>query len=95
MRTTTERRQEIIDILCKRRYETIEDSTKKYAKQKRVFSLISTNFVQTFKKEVEKIPDSNTLEHIYYRLRLVIDYISGMTDSYAKEIYQTLKGQEM
>lgn len=73
----------------------IKDSTKKHAKQKRVFSLISTNFVQTFKEEVKDISDPNSLEHIYYRLRLVIDYISGMTDSYAKEIYQTLKGQEM
>lgn len=71
--------------------EVTKESAKKYAKQDRIFSLISPNFIQTFKNEVNNI-DEYDIKHIYYRLRLVVDYISGMTDSYAKEIYQLLKG---
>ncbi len=69
-----------------------KESAKKHAKQNRVFSLISSNFIQTFKKEVSTIEDKDILQHVYFRLRLVVDYISGMTDSYAREIYQTLHG---
>ncbi|MDY6368162.1 MAG: dNTP triphosphohydrolase [Clostridia bacterium] len=69
-----------------------KDSAKQHAKQNRVFSLISPNFIQTFKKEVAHIEDKDVLQHVYFRLRLVVDYISGMTDSYAREIYQTLHG---
>lgn len=69
-----------------------KESAKQHAKQNRVFSLISPNFIQTFKKEVSTIEDKDILQHVYFRLRLVVDYISGMTDSYAREIYQTLHG---
>ena len=33
----------------------------------------------------------NSFEHVYFRLRLVVDYISGMTDGYAVEIHNVLK----
>ena len=87
--------QEFVDAVLKLDFkhgEINKEIAKRYAKQNRVFSLISPNFIQTFKKEVEKIDDNNILEQVYYRLRLVVDYISGMTDSYAKEIYQILNG---
>lgn len=66
-------------------------TSKKFAKERRLFLMISTNFVDTFRRETEDL-DPDSLEHIYYRLRLVVDYISGMTDSYATEIYKTLNG---
>lgn len=68
------------------------DNSDKVAKQKRIFNLISNNFVGLFKNETKDIADKNSFEHIYYRLRLVVDYISGMTDTYAKEVYQTING---
>lgn len=68
------------------------DEKKKYAKYRKIFSLISKNFVEQFKADTKEIKDVNSLEHIYYRFRLVVDYISGMTDNYAKEIYQVLRG---
>ena len=69
-----------------------KESAKLHAKQNRVFSLISPNFIQTFKKEVANVEENDVLQHVYFRLRLVVDYVSGMTDSYAREIYQTLHG---
>lgn len=66
-------------------------NNKKYFRNEKIFELISKNFVDNFKKETHGL-DVNSFEHIYYRLRLVIDYVSGMTDCYALEICNTLKG---
>lgn len=32
---------------------------------------------------------------LYYRLLMVTDFISGMTDSYAHDLYLTLSGQKI
>lgn len=61
-------------------------------KHKKVFNLISKNFVDAFKKETDHCVDPNSAEHVYYRLRLIVDHVSGMTDCYAKEMYQIIKG---
>ncbi len=58
-------------------------------KNKRIFSLISKNIVDNFLNETKCI-DKASMEYIYYKLKLVVDYISGMTDNYAKEIYQLI-----
>lgn len=64
---------------------------KKCKKHEKIFRLISKNFVEQFKIDTESV-DVNSAEHLYYRFRLVVDYVSGMTDGYAKEVYQALKG---
>ncbi len=52
-------------------------------KEGKLYSLISPNFKNIFKK-TDKSP--------YHKLRLVTDYISGMTDSYALALYQKFWG---
>lgn len=64
---------------------------KQFFRQEKIFELISKNFVSLFKSETKGLA-VNSLEHVYYRLRLVVDYISGMTDCYALEIYRVLQG---
>ena len=32
------------------------------------------------------------MDFLYLRIHLVVDYISGMTDSYARRLYQELHG---
>lgn len=64
---------------------------KKFFKHEKIFNLISKNFVDVYKSESSNY-QPNSLEEIYYRLKLVVDYVSGMTDSYALDIYRTLKG---
>ena len=55
----------------------------------RMMALISDNYKNAYhyhaagKSEVEKL---------YLRLLLVTDYICGMTDSYAKRLYQEMNG---
>lgn len=86
---------ELVDSVLKLEFDdngnVTKRSKKRFPKQYRLFQLISPSFVRTFQKEIKK-DGSNELTHIYYRLKLVIDYISGMTDSYAKEVYEKLRG---
>ncbi len=86
---------EFVDAILKLEFDKgviTKRSRVKFAKQNRIFQLISPNFVRTFQKEVEHIDKKDILMHVYYRLKLIVDYISGMTDSYAKEVYETLRG---
>lgn len=73
--------------------ENTDYSGKRNAKHIKVFKLISKNFVNVYKNAIKnKSYDDNMQVHVYHRLRLVTDYVCGMTDCYAKEIYNVLKG---
>lgn len=56
---------------------------------KRMIHLISDNYLQIY-KIYSKGKDDN--EKLYLRLLLVTDYICGMTDGFAKRLYQELNG---
>lgn len=55
----------------------------------RVVSFISDNYKNAYKLQAEGKSES---ERLYLRLLLVTDYVCGMTDSYAKRIYQEMNG---
>lgn len=55
----------------------------------RLMSLISDNYKQTYRKSAEGKGEG---EKLYLRLLLVTDFVCGMTDSYAKNLYQELSG---
>ncbi|EUJ33927.1 deoxyguanosinetriphosphate triphosphohydrolase-like protein [Listeria floridensis FSL S10-1187] len=59
------------------------------AKDKRLMSLISDNYVGCYRKNATGQDETVKL---YLRLLLVTDFICGMTDSYAKDLYQKLNG---
>ena len=54
---------------------------------KRVVSFISENYKSAYHCQAE---GKDEAEKLYLRLLLVTDYICGMTDSYAKRLYQEL-----
>lgn len=56
----------------------------------KIIKLLSDNYLENYKLEVEGISNEN--EKLYHRLLLVNDFISGMTDTYAKNLYQELIG---
>lgn len=62
---------------------------KQSAVQEKLVSLISDNY-----KKLYFICSDGTREEekLYLRLLLVTDYVCGMTDSYAKDLYQELNG---
>lgn len=55
----------------------------------RMVSFISSNYKKAYHYHAEGKSES---EKLYLRLLLVTDYVCGMTDSYAKRLYQELKG---
>ncbi|ENE8218371.1 deoxyguanosinetriphosphate triphosphohydrolase [Listeria monocytogenes] len=65
----------------------IEDPNKD--ESKRLIKLISDNHLSSYH---ENAKDKNEIEKLYLRLLLVTDFICGMTDTYAKDLYQELNG---
>ena len=57
----------------------------------RLISLISDNYLEIY-EIYSKVKSKE--EKLYLRLLLVTDFICGMTDSYAKQLYQELSGIE-
>ena len=59
------------------------------AVQKKLVALISKDYKRIYQKQAE---GKSEKEKLYLRLLLVTDYICGMTDSFAKDLYQELNG---
>lgn len=57
--------------------------------QVKLVSLISDNYKKIYEIYAE---GKDEIEKLYLRLMLVTDYVCGMTDSYAKNLYQELNG---
>ena len=57
-------------------------------KDKRLISFISDNYRSAYRRQAE---GKDETEKLYLRLLLVTDFICGMTDSYAKRLYQEMK----
>lgn len=55
----------------------------------RIVSLISDNYKNAYRLHSE---GKSEAEKLYLRLLLVTDYVCGMTDSYAKRLYQEMNG---
>ncbi len=67
-----------------------DTDTKLTAVQEKLMALISENYLTAYKRYSKGKSDT---ERLYLRLLLVTDDICGMTDSYAKRLYQELSGQ--
>jgi dGTPase len=57
---------------------------KKRSKNGKIYSLISSNYEFIFNHYSEK--------SIYNKIQLAIDYVTGMTDSFALSLYKELNG---
>ena len=55
--------------------------------EERLISFISNNYKKAYRYHAE---EKSEVYRLYLRLLLVTDYICGMTDSYAKRLYQEL-----
>lgn len=68
---------------------TFDTDVKQTAVQEKLMLLISENYKRIY---FYYSKDKSEEEKLYLRLLLVTDYICGMADSYAKSLYQELKG---
>lgn len=59
------------------------------ALDKRLMNIVSQNYMNAYRYHSKEKTEK---EKLYLRLLLVTDYICGMTDSYAKTLYQELHG---
>ena len=60
---------------------------------KKLRALIAKKHVKVYEECKENIADDNEL--LYHRILMVTDFISGMTDSYAHDLYLILSGNEI
>ena len=67
----------------------LDTNEKMTAVEQKLITIVSDNYKQIY-KIYSKDKDEN--EKLYLRLLLVTDFICGMTDSYAKSIYQEING---
>ena len=81
----------LLDRLVKalRYYDTSEWKMHTCAVDEKMVGLISPSFKQIYKIHSEGKSEN---EKLYLRLLLATDYVSGMTDSYARRLYRELKG---
>lgn len=66
------------------RSENFKSSGNNY--ESRLYNIISSSYRKVY-EDIEKYPNQE-----YKKLQLVVDFITGMTDSYAINLYQELKG---
>ncbi len=73
------------------RYDSCENMTNQ---DKKVFTLISSNYINDYleAKRFDKLTDPADL--LYRRILIATDFISGMTDGYAKTLYKKMSGTE-
>ena len=57
--------------------------------EEKFISLISENYKQSYHREARGLSED---EKLYLRILLVTDSVSGMTDSYARDLYRELNG---
>ena len=74
-----------------RYYDTSEWKVHACAVDEKMVGLLSPSFKQIYKIHSEGKSENDKL---YLRLLLATDYVSGMTDSYARRLYRELKGIE-
>ena len=79
---------DILDKLVPSLVKTDEDDTPGLMEEKYI-SLISENYKQVYRREAKGKSDADRL---YLRLLLVTDSVSGMTDSYAADLYREMNG---
>ncbi len=72
-------------------YDTKEWKEHARAVDEKMVGLISSSFMQTYR--IHSTGKSEE-EKLYLRLLLATDYVSGMTDSYARRLYRELRGIE-
>ena len=70
-------------------YDTEEWKEKATPVDTKMVALISPSFMQTYKIYSDGLSEGDRL---YLRLLLATDYVSGMTDSYARRLYRELRG---
>ncbi len=84
----------LLELDAKKFEKVLQDKKIECFVAMRLIKRISAKQITAYKEDVKKLDRSDEeryrLLEWYYRVRLIVDYISGMTDDYALYEYQTL-----
>lgn len=81
---------EFVPTICNERAEDLEDASTRAGK---IYNLISPNFTYIAKHDYKNDKKRELSEvSTYDKIHLAVDYISGMTDSFAVNLYKNLSG---
>lgn len=69
-------------------YDSNDENYMPTKADKKLINIISANY----KEDYQHAKTNNEYENLYLRFLMVTDYISGMTDTYAKNLYRELNG---
>lgn len=71
-----------------------DDGGRMTTQDKKVITLISPNYIDDYFKAKETDGITDEAELLYRRILIATDFISGMTDGYAKSLYKRMSGLE-
>ena len=71
-----------------------DDNGEMTTQDKKVITLVSQNYIDDYKKAVKCDSITDKEELLYRRILIATDFISGMTDGYAKTLYKKMSGLE-
>ena len=84
----------LLELTCKDFDALLKDEKIECFISMRLIKRVSSKQIVAYKNDVKKLDiqdeEKYTILEWYYRVRLIIDYISGMTDDFALDEYQTL-----
>ncbi len=70
-------------------------NNKDKGKSIRLYNLVSSSYRYIYEQELEKnnkLPANKKIDPLYLQFQLITDFIGGMTDTYALELYQRISG---
>lgn len=84
----------LLELTCKDFEALLQDKRIECFISMRLIKRVSSKQIVAYKNDVKELDredeESFKILEYYYRVRLIIDYISGMTDDFALDEYQTL-----
>lgn len=71
----------------------LDDKKQMTVQDKKAITLIPENYINDYRK-VEAEGKRSEKELLYHRILIATDFISGMTDGYARDLYRRISGVE-
>ncbi len=81
--------ESVLSFLLEKFVAALIDPSENNSVNSRIISLISENYMNIYNIYSQNVSET---EKLYLRLMLAMDYISGMTDSYAEGLYRQMNG---
>lgn len=83
-------------VLSADEFQSLSKSeTKEFEYERRLYNRIGKRYIKAYDYMLEELPDCTRVQKLvewWARIHLIIDHVSGMTDEFALDTYQMIKG---